>query len=89
VPEHHKDTKGVALNTYVLLTVPVTSTSEVTPAGDFTDESDPASISEETPLQSVKCVLKTGEIKDEGLKEVSPVVLRIRERDAKRLVSRR
>jgi hypothetical protein len=31
----------------------------------------------------VKCVLKTEEIKDEGLKEVAPTILRVREHDAR------
>ncbi|MDQ6833453.1 MAG: helix-turn-helix domain-containing protein [Chloroflexota bacterium] len=67
--EHYTSERGVDVNTYVLLPIPVTFISEVTQNGDFTDESHPASLSEDTPLHSVK-QLKTDQEKDIKDKEM-------------------
>ena len=67
--EHYTSERGVDVNTYVLLPIPVTSISEVTPIGDFNHESHPASMSEDTPLHSLK-QLKTEQEKDVKDKEM-------------------
>lgn len=67
--EHYTSERGVDVNTYVLLPIPVTSLIEVTSRGDFTHESHPASMSEETPLHSLK-QLKTDQEKDVKDKEM-------------------
>ncbi len=67
--EHYTSERGIDVNTYVLLPIPVTFMSEVTQNGDFTHESHPASLSEDTPLHSVK-QLKTDQEKDIKDKEM-------------------
>ncbi len=88
--EHNKNERGVALNTYTLLALPVTSLSEATPTGDFTEQSHPASTSEVTPLHSVKRVLKNEENKEEEIKRPpSPTLLRLQQRERERQKGRR
>jgi DNA-binding transcriptional MocR family regulator len=86
--ERNTNAQGNDQNTYVLLPIPDSSISELSDSGQFNQRTDPGSVDELTLVQPVNCVLKNEENKERE-KEIAPMILRIRERDAKRLAARR